>query len=287
MADLKNYTVTGERKIQLESFSTVPENVQDSKEDYLERTRKNQERIAQLQDRMYAEGKESVVVILQAMDAGGKDSTIKHLMSGLNPQGIDVYSYKAPSAEELAHDYLWRASKNFPAKGKIAIFNRSYYEDVLIVKVHELYKTYNMAQRCLQGDVIGRRYREIRNFEEYQYNNSCRIVKIFLHLSKEEQKERFLERIELKMKNWKFSSSDVKERKYWDAYQSAYEDAVNATATKETPWYVLPADKKWYTRYLVSEILLNTLIQMDPHYPQLPKKEQDELMVQKEILLSE
>lgn len=287
MADLKDFTVTGNKRIKIENFATTPVNLQNNKAEYLEKTRKNQEKISRLQDMLYAEGKESLVLILQAMDAGGKDSTIKHLMGGLNPQGIDVYSYKAPSPEELAHDYLWRASKNFPARGKMAVFNRSYYEDVLIVKVHELYKTYKMAERCLQGDVIGRRYQEIRNFEAYQYNNSCRIVKIFLHLSKEEQKKRFLERIELKMKNWKFSSSDVKERRYWEAYQKAYEDAVNATATEEAPWYVLPADKKWYTRYLVSEVLLHTLTHMDPHYPQLPPAEQDELLIQKEILLSE
>ncbi|MCH5299928.1 MAG: polyphosphate kinase 2 family protein [Ruminococcus sp.] len=287
MSELKKFTVKGTKKIELDDFSTDEKIKKTEKEKILAKTEENRKKIAEYQDKLYSEGKESILIILQAMDAAGKDGTIKHVMSGLNPQGIDVYSFKSPNSEELSHDYMWRAIKRLPEKGKMAIFNRSYYEDVLIGKVHKLYENQKMADRCKQGDVIGRRYKEIKNFEKYIFNNSCRIIKIFLHLSKEEQKKRFLERIDLKIKNWKFSTSDIKERQYWDEYQQAYEDAINETSTKDCPWYIIPADQKFYARYLVSEAILDVMKKIDPKYPTLPEEERRHLIEDKELLLSE
>lgn len=287
MSELKKFTVKGTKKIELDDFSTDEKIKKTEKEKILAKTEENRKKIAEYQDRLYSEGKESILIILQAMDAAGKDGTIKHVMSGLNPQGIDVYSFKSPNSEELSHDYMWRAIKRLPEKEKMAIFNRSYYEDVLIGKVHKLYENQKMADRCKQGDVIGRRYKEIKNFEKYIFNNSCRIIKIFLHLSKEEQKKRFLERIDLKIKNWKFSTSDIKERQYWYEYQQAYEDAINETSTKDCPWYIIPADQKFYARYLVSKAILDVMKKIDPKYPTLPEEERRHLIEDKELLLSE
>lgn len=285
---LKPYRVTGEYQIKLKEFDTeAPAGAKEKKADYQKKTGENLLKISELQDRFYSEGKEGLVIILQAMDAAGKDSTIKHVMGGINPQGVVVHSFKEPSDEELAHDFLWRAVTEMPERGKIAIFNRSYYEDVLIVRVRKLYQNYKMAERCLGDDIIRKRYRHIRNYEDFLYENSYRTVKIFLHLSKDEQKKRFLERIDKKIKNWKFSTSDLKERALWNEYQKAYEDAINETATKQSPWYVLPADNKWYTRYLVSEVLLDILKKIDPHYPEMPPEEQAQLARDREILTGE
>lgn len=286
MNDLKSYVVKGDSKIKLKNFATKPDDSV-NKEKIIKKTNANLERMEVFQDRLYSEGKEGLVLIFQAMDAAGKDSTIKNVMSGLNPQGIDVFSFKQPSAEELSHDFLWRASKNFPIRGKMAIFNRSYYEDVLVVRVHKLYENLKLPERCKHGDIIGKRYEDIKNFEKYQYNNGYRIIKFFLNVSKEEQKKRFLERIDLKIKNWKYSESDVKERAYWNEYMKAYEDAINATATKNSPWYVIPADKKWFTRYLVSEAIVDVFKKIAPQYPVLPQAAQDNLQKDKELLLNE
>ncbi len=286
MSDLKNFIVTGESKIKIRDYMTKPKDGI-SKEKIIKKTNLNLEKMESFQDKLYSEGKEGLVLIFQAMDAAGKDSTIKNVMSGLNPQGIDVYSFKQPSLEESAHSFMWRAAKKFPVRGKMAIFNRSYYEDVLVVKVHKLYENAKMPERCKHGDVIARRYEDIRNFEKYQYNNGYRIIKFFLNVSKEEQKKRFLERIDLKIKNWKFSASDVKERAYWDEYMKAYEMAINATAAKNSPWYIIPADKKWYARYLVSEAIVDVFKKIAPQYPTLPQSAQDNLHKDKELLLNE
>ena len=286
MSSIKDFVVKGDKKIKLRHFATAPDDSV-SKEKIIKKTQANLERMEQFQDKLYSESKEGLVLIFQAMDAAGKDSTIKNVMSGLNPQGIDVYSFKQPSAEESAHSFLWRAVRCFPTRGKMAIFNRSYYEDVLVAKVHKLYETAKMPNRCKQGNVIERRYKDIKNFEEYEYNNGYRIIKFFLNVSKDEQKKRFLERIDLKIKNWKFSSSDLKERAHWDEYMKAYEDAINATATKHSPWYVLPADKKWYTRYLVSEAILDAFKKIAPQYPELEKEAQERLQADRELLMSE
>lgn len=286
MRDIDKFVISGKEKISIKDFCTSPDDdIKKSK--IIEKTKQNLEKIFDYQDKLYSEGKEGLVIIFQAMDAAGKDSVIKNVMSGLNPQGIVVHSFKSPSSEELSHDFLWRSITKFPARGHIAIFNRSYYEDVLVVKVHKLYKNYKMPDRCKKENIIKLRYEDIKNFESYAYNNGYRIIKFFLNVSKEKQKERFLERIDLKIKNWKFSSSDVKEREYWAEYMEAYEDAINATATKNSPWYVIPADKKWYTRYLVSEAIVDVFKKIAPQYPNLPESEQDRLKKDKEKLLKE
>ncbi len=288
--NLKQYFVNSSKKINLSNYST------DSKEDKAEKTKilaklkENQIKMAQLQDKLYADGKEGVIFVLQAMDAAGKDSTIKHVIGPLNPQGVEVVSFKQPSIEELSHDYLWRAHSSLPVRGKIGILNRSYYEDVLVVRVHNLQNRYKMATRCIdktEKEFFDKRYSQIRNYEEYLYENSYRIVKIFLHVSQEEQKKRFLSRIDDESKNWKFSSSDLKERAYFKKYMHAYEEAIENTATKHSPWYILPADQKWYTRYLVSEIVVKTLQECSPKYPELPKTELEALESCKAKLLAE
>ncbi len=274
MSQLKKYCFDGSRKLNLKELPTNSKEDKADKAEILKKTAKNQEKIFALQDRLYADGKEGLLIVLQARDAAGKDSTIRHVMSGVNPQGVQVYSYKQPSKEELAHDYLWRCNINLPRRGMIAIFNRSYYEDVLVVKVHKLYHTYQMAKRCLdEKTFILKRYKQIRNYEEYLYDNSYRIVKIFLNVSADTQKKRFLERIDLPEKNWKFSGSDMSERELWREYNEAYEEAINATATKEAPWYVIPADQKWYSRYLVSEAILDVLEKISPKYPKLSQND--------------
>ena len=285
---LKDYRFDGEEKLELRGMNTGAKKDGVDKEDILRRTEKNLGRIEALQDKLYADGRESVLIILQAMDAAGKDSTVKHVMGCVNPQGIDVHSFKQPTSEELSHDYLWRAMKALPARGKMALFNRSYYEDVLVVKVHALQKNYKMPARVLEDpDFFKKRYRQIRHFEEYLYENGCRVVKIFLNLSREKQKERFLERIQVEAKNWKFSQADIRERAYWNDYMDAYEVAVNETATRHSPWYVIPADQKWYTRYLVSEAVLGVLEDIDPHYPKLPPEHAAELQECREALEKE
>lgn len=258
------------------------------KEEIIKKTLKNQEKIFALQDKLYADGREGLIIVLQARDAAGKDSTIRHVMGGVNPQGVQVYSYKQPSREELEHDYLWRCNRNLPKRGMIAIFNRSYYEDVLVVKVHKLYKNYKMASRCLKGrDFIRKRYKQIRDYEEYLYDNSYRVLKIFLNVSEEKQKERFLERLEQPAKNWKFSESDMSERTLFSEYSKAYEDAVNETATEDAPWYVIPADQKWYSRYLVSEAILDILKKINPQYPKISEEEAAKFPKYKAELLGE
>lgn len=288
MSLVKKYRFDGSESLKLSKVSTNSKKDNVDKEQILKKTAENQEKIFALQDKLYAEGKEGLLIVLQARDAAGKDSTIRHVMAGVNPQGVSVYSYKQPSKEELAHDYLWRCNNNLPQRGMIAIFNRSYYEDVLVVKVDKLYETYKMADRCLDGEkMMKRRYKEIKNFEKYLNDNSYRIVKIFLNVSKDKQKERFLERIEQPEKNWKFSSSDLEVREKWDEYDEAYESCINATATKSCPWYIIPADQKWYTRYLVSEAILEALEAIDPHYPVMPDEEKARLEECKQRLLNE
>ncbi len=236
------------------------------------RLKENNKKIDELQAKLYADKKEGVIFLFQAMDAAGKDGTIRAVLSCLSPHGVHEAAFKAPSSTELAHDFLWRIAQQVPAKGEIAIFNRSQYEDVLIGKVKKLYLSQANAERIDLSKVIDNRYEDIRNFETYLYRNNVRTVKIFLNVSKEEQALRFLSRIEEPEKNWKFSESDWSERQYWDGYMEAFEDAVNRTATKESPWYVVPADHKWYMRYVVSEIILATLQDMNPKYPEVTKE---------------
>lgn len=266
---LEQYCYDGSKPFSIKEASTKETSLCSDKEEALEQMEKNNAKMDELQAKLYAAKKEGVIFLFQAMDAAGKDGTIRSVLTCLSPHGVHEAAFKAPSSDELAHDFLWRIVKQVPTKGEIAIFNRSQYEDVLIGKVRELYRKQAHADRIDEDTVMEDRYTDIRNFEKYLYRNSIRTVKIFLHVSKDEQALRFLSRIEEPEKNWKFSAGDWEERAYWDAYQKAFEDAINATATREAPWYVVPADHKWYMRYLVSEILCDTLIDMDPQYPEV------------------
>lgn len=284
----KDYRYNGKAPLVLKEAPTgADDKVRAMKDELVQRTEENMEQIARLQERLYADGREGLIIVLQAMDAAGKDSTIKHVMTGINPQGVQVYSFKQPSARELSHDYLWRIVKCLPARGQIAIFNRSHYEDVLAVDVLKLYEGFKMPKRCLTEDFIQRRLKQIGQFEEYLYDNGIRMVKLFLHLSKAEQKKRFLERLNKPSKNWKFSSADLESRALWDAYQDAYEGAINATATRHCPWYVLPADDKWFTRYLVSEAVLDALQHIDPQFPELPAEQAEKFPRYRQQLMEE
>ena len=278
----------GTKNIRLLSVKTgAGKEEKEKKEELIKKTEENIRKISALQEKLYADSKEGIIFVLQARDAAGKDSTIKHIMTGVNPQGIDVYSFKTPSKTELAHDFLWRFYKAIPERGKIAIFNRSHYEDVLVVKVHGLEKTYNIPKRCVKGDYYKKRYRHIVNFEEELYENGYRFIKIFLNVSKEKQKERFMERIETPEKNWKFSTSDLPERELWDDYTKAFEKMINETSTETNPWYVIPADQKWFARFLVSEIFLDTLKSINPKFPAVSEEHKAELERCREALLNE
>jgi len=220
------------------------------------------------QDMLYAQDRWSVLLVFQAMDAAGKDGTIKHVMSGVNPQGVQVCSFKQPSAEDLDHDYLWRCLRKLPERGRIGIFNRSYYEEVLVARVHpEVLASQKLPPSLVTKKIWQERYRDIRNFEQYLSRQGVVIRKFFLHVSRAEQKRRFLSRLDEPEKNWKFSPSDVAERHFWKQYQRAYEDMIRATATKEAPWYVIPADHKWFTRLAVAAAVVDTLARLDLHYP--------------------
>lgn len=234
--------------------------------------------LAEFQDKLYAHDKWAVLLIFQAMDAAGKDGAIKHVMSGVNPQGCQVESFKAPSAEDLDHDYLWRCMKVLPNRGHIGIFNRSYYEETLVVRVHpELLAKQKLPPQVVGKDLFKRRFEEIRNFEQYLTNNGVIIRKFFLNVSKKEQKRRFLERIDNPEKNWKFSVNDAAEREYWDDYMDAYEDMICHTATPEAPWYVVPADNKWFTRIVVAAAVIETLDSLDLEYPKVSEAKLKEL----------
>jgi PPK2 family polyphosphate:nucleotide phosphotransferase len=246
------------------------------------------ELLAEYQDKLYAQQKHSVLIILQAMDAAGKDGTIKHVMSGINPQGCQVFSFKAPNTTELAHDYLWRCVRSLPKRGFIGIFNRSYYEEVLIARVHpEILKAQNLPPEDVDKQIWKRRFEEINNFEKYLTNNGTTVIKFFLYVSKEEQKRRFLRRIERADKNWKFSASDAKERGYWDDYIKAYEDCFSNTSTKWAPWYVIPADNKPFTRLAVAHIIYEVLKGLNPKYPIVSAEQKRELAKAGQILNSE
>ena len=264
----QKYRFDGSRPFEISACSTDETSLCDDRKDAEKKMEENNGLIDELQQKLYAEKKEGVIFVFQAMDAAGKDGTIRAVLQCLSTHGVYEAAFKSPSSKELSHDFLWRVVPFVPAKGEIAIFNRSHYEDVLIGKVRELYRNQDHADRIDLDKVIEKRYEDINHFEEFLYNNSVRIVKIFLNVSKEEQARRFLSRIEEPEKNWKFSEADWNERKLWDEYQDAFEDAINATATKNCPWYVVPADHKWYMRYVVSEIILSTLKDMNPHYPE-------------------
>jgi PPK2 family polyphosphate:nucleotide phosphotransferase len=243
------------------------------------------EMLCDYQARLAAQDSYGVLVCLQALDAGGKDGTISHVMSGVNPQGVHVTSFKVPSSEELDHDYLWRYARHLPARGDIGIFNRSHYEEVLVVRVHpENLERQRLPKEARGEDVWDRRYREINDWERYLTDNGFKIVKLFLNLSKEEQRTRFLKRIDLPDKNWKFSSADARERQRWDDYQRAFSQMLSATSTKWAPWYVIPADHKWFARLCAAAVVVHTLIQIDPQYPEVSPGKLEELLTIKDEL---
>ena len=244
-------------------------------------------RTSELQDKLYAQDNWALLLIVQAMDAAGKDGAIKHVMSGVNPQGCQVYSFKAPSEVELQHDFLWRTTRDLPERGHIGIFNRSYYEEVLIVRVHpEILKSQKTPPKLVDKNIWDERFEDIRCFERHMARSGTVIRKFFLHLSKKEQKKRFLARLDEPEKNWKFSASDIHERKYWDDYQNAYEDMIRNTSTEHAPWYVVPADNKWFSRLVISTVLVDTLESLDLSYPKVDDAKKKELEAAKKILVS-
>lgn len=245
------------------------------------------ELLAKMQDMLYAQDKWAVLLIFQAMDAAGKDSAIKHVLSGVNQQGCDVHSFKAPSSDDLDHDYLWRCMKVLPNRGHIGIFNRSYYEETLVVRVHpELLEKQKLPLELIGKDIWDERFKDIRAFERYLGNNGVVVRKFFLNVSRKEQKNRFLERIENPDKNWKFSSADVKEREHWDEYMEAYEDMIRHTATKNSPWYVVPADNKWFTRIVVAGAIIDALDSLNLAYPEVSPEQKAELTAAKKELMA-
>lgn len=246
------------------------------------------EKIAEFQQKLYAQDTYSLLIILQALDAAGKDSTIRHVMSGINPQGCQVFSFKAPSAEELDHDYLWRVHSRMPRRGNIGIFNRSYYEEVLVVRVHpEILEAQRLPRTVNQEGIWKERFDQINTFEKYMTENGTHILKFFLNVSKEEQKQRFLDRIDEPEKHWKFSWRDVEERQHWDEYQNAYQEMLEATSTKWAPWYVIPADNKWFMRLAVGSLVYHTMRELNPRYPSLPEDELEKLYEAKAKLEAE
>jgi len=249
-----------------------------TKQDGEEQLRLGIEMLSEYQDRLAAQNTFGVLVILQGIDAAGKDGTIRHVMSGVNPQGVTVHSFKVPSEEELSHDYLWRYAEHLPSRGQIGIFNRSHYEEVLVVRVHpELLERQRLPSSSTRRDVWKRRYREINDWERYLVENGIRIVKLFLNLSREEQRRRFLERIDTPEKNWKFSAADAREREHWDEYQTAFSEMLSHTSTKWAPWYVIPADHKWFAHIAVGSAIVRTLMEIDPQYPEVSARTRREL----------
>ena len=243
--------------------------------------------LAELQDMLYAQDNWAILLIFQAMDAAGKDGAIKHVMSGVNPQGCQVHSFKAPSAEELDHDYLWRSTKCMPNRGNIGIFNRSYYEETLVVRIHpEFLAREKVPPSLVTRQIWDERFQDIRGFERYLHRNGIVVVKFFLHVSKAEQKRRFLERADSPDKNWKFSASDMAERVHWDEYQEAYEDMIRNTATRDNPWYVVPADNKWFSRVVVASAVIDTLARLNLAYPRVDKAKLAEIAKARETLLN-
>jgi len=290
--NLDDFRVTNGTHFSLADYPTTFKKKDIDKEEGELLIQKDIEELSALQDVLYADNRHAVLIVIQAMDAAGKDGTIKHIMSGVNPAGVNVSSFKSPSSTELDHDYFWRHYAVLPGKGEIVIFNRSHYENVLITKVHPEYilnerhsniKSVKNIDKSFWED----RYKQICRFEKNLIENDTTILKFFLHVSKDVQKKRFLDRIEDPKKNWKFSLADLKERGYWDKYQSAYEDAIANTSTKSAPWFVIPADEKWYTRYLVSNIICNELKKLDLAYPEISDTERAALQTAKTALLNE
>ena len=282
----KDFRVPARKKLHLKKWPTLVKPVYRSKKEYAKLLQEHVEELSALQRRLYASNRYAVLLIFQAMDAAGKDGAIRHVMSGVNPQGCQVFSFTHPSAMELDHDFLWRTTRSLPERGRIGIFNRSYYEEVLIVRVHpEILCTQGLQDKLLDANTVWQgRYRSIVNLENHLYRNGTRVIKFFLHLSKEEQRTRFLARIDEPDKNWKFSLADIHERKYWKQYRKAYEACLNATSTHHAPWYVVPADDKENARLIVSQIILDALNGLKMAYPKTTEKRRRELKSIRKLL---
>jgi PPK2 family polyphosphate:nucleotide phosphotransferase len=282
----KAFRVDGGKHFRLKDFDPADTGHVRSKEHAEEALQKEILRMAELQDRLYAQDRWALLLIFQAMDAAGKDGVIKHVMSGVNPQGCQVFSFKAPSELELQHDFLWRTTRDLPERGHIGIFNRSYYEEVLVVRVHpEILKSQKTPPSLVGKRIWDERFEDIRCFEQHMARSGTVIRKFFLHLSKKEQKSRFLARLDQPEKNWKFSAADIHEREFWDDYQKAYEDMIRNTASELAPWYVVPADNKWFTRLAVSAVIVSTLESLNLAYPTVDPKEKKRLEAAKKELL--
>ena len=289
VADLAaRYRITDGRKFQLKDFDTGDTWKLKSKEAAAGLLEKGVARLNELQNTLYAHDKWAVLLVFQAMDAAGKDSTIKHVMSGVNPQGCQVFSFKAPNAQELDHDFLWRTTGCLPERGRIGIFNRSYYEETLVVRVHpEFLRGQKLPENLITKNIWKERFKDINAYERYLSRNGVVIRKFFLHVSKEEQRRRFLARLDEKEKNWKFSAADLKERALWEKYQDAYEETIRHTSTEYAPWHVIPADHKWFTRLAVAAAIIETLESLDLAYPKLSDAQTKELAGVREALLRE
>jgi PPK2 family polyphosphate:nucleotide phosphotransferase len=282
----KSYRIDDGKHFRLKDFDPADTGQLKSEEEAKDLLQKDILRMEDLQDRLYAQACWSVLLIFQAMDAAGKDGTIKHVMSGVNPEGVQVTSFKAPSATELQHDFLWRSTLSLPQRGHIGIFNRSYYEEVLVVRVHpKVLEAEQLPPSLVTKNIWEERFEDIRCFEQHMARNGTVIRKFFLHLSKKEQKRRFLARLDTPEKNWKFSPADVHERECWDDYQKAYEDMIRNTATKDAPWYVIPADNKWFTHLIVAAAVVETLKELNPSYPEVDAAKRKELGAARQALL--
>lgn len=285
----KPYRVTKGKKFRLKDVDPgdTGKYTAKDKEGATEALQEGVEALTKLQDMLYGQDRWSVLLIFQAMDAAGKDGTIKHVMSGVNPQGCQVSSFKGPTSTDLDHDYLWRCVKELPERGRIGIFNRSYYEETLAVRVHpEFLAAQKLPARCLTKRIWEERFQDIRAFERYLHRNGTIVLKFFLHVSKEEQKKRFLERLDLPEKNWKFSATDAKSRAFWDDYMEAYEETIRETATKDSPWYVVPADNKWFTRVIVAAAVIEALSSLDLAYPKVSEAKKKELAEARKLLIA-
>ncbi len=269
----KQYLIKPNEKVDLAGRSTRRDEKVDKDEAAEKLMPQNLAAMAELQEKLYAQNRHALLIVLQAMDAAGKDGAIKHVMSGLNPQGVQVVSFKQPSSEELDHDYMWRIYKALPRRGEIGIFNRSHYEEVIVTRIHNLVANQQIPLELVDKDIWEERYRQMNDFERHLSENGTRVVKIYLHLSKDEQRDRLLDRIREKDKNWKFSSGDVQERRYWDEYMKAYDEMMEKTSTAWAPWYCVPADSKWYARYVISQIVRQELEAINPQFPELAQSE--------------
>ncbi len=278
------FRVRGGEKMHLSKVPTTPGDGFDKEKIKEEILPENLKELADWQEKLFAHNEYGLIIVLQAMDAAGKDSMIKKVFTYIDPQGVRVTSFKQPSKEELDRDYLWRINKGLPRRGEIGVFNRSHYEDVIVTRVHDLLKKSPLPIELIDKDIWDRRFRQINDWERYLYENGFPMLKFFLHVSKEEQAERLKDRIVRPEKHWKFSFSDINERRYWDEYRKAYQHMLIKTSTDYAPWYVVPADKKWFSRYLVTEVILNTLRKINPTYPPLSPEDQERLAIWREML---